>query len=132
MTPEIVEQGTGVGGLGRQHDDPVGTDPGYHRESASAFEHHRLERTQPGGLGERTGLSGEGCGQRRGRIGIERVASAAVNRQAIGVQKHHGGDVGAVGKGPHDLSQSGQTTPSEHGVKKGERNVWFDESEVKQ
>jgi len=132
MTPEIVEQDTCVGSLGRHHDEPVRADPRYHRESATAFEQHGLERTQARGLRERCGLPCESRGQSGRRVDIDWVASTAVNRQAIGAQEHHGGDVGAVGKGPHDLSQSGQTTPSAHGVKKGERNVWFAESEVKQ
>ena len=80
MTPEIVEQGTGVGSLSRHHNEPVGADPRYHRESATAFEHHGLERTQARGLRERSGLPCEGRGQRRRRVDIDWVASTAVNR----------------------------------------------------
>ncbi len=112
MTTEIVQQGSGIGVVGGEHNEPVGADPGHDRQPAVGFQHGGLEAAEPGGIGEGAGVAGEGGGERGRGFRIDRTATGRLDRQTVTAQENDRGHVGAVGEAPHRLSQTVQTTPS--------------------
>lgn len=118
MAPQVVEQSPRVGAFTGEDHQPIGPYAGDDDESDWRLQHGGVEATQPGGIRKRAGVAGESSSECGGGFGVERAATRGVDRESVTAQQHDSRDVGAVGEGPHRLSQTVQTTPSAGGVKK--------------
>lgn len=90
MLPEIVKQGTHVGGwISQDRQALTGADLRDDQERTFVFQHRGMEGTCVGTEPQPGCVLHDGGGEGRQRVNVDRIARGLFDRQSIGAQHHY-------------------------------------------
>jgi hypothetical protein len=108
MLPEIVKQGTHVGGRSRQDRQALsGADLGDDQKRTFVLQYRGTERTCVGTESQSACVLHDGGGKGGKRVNVDRITRGLFDRQSIGAQHHYGLYPSATSKVPDYVRETG-------------------------